>query len=292
MVEEPSKEVRVQERMDPFSMEALTRAWRAVRANGGGPGVDGVDIARFEARLEEELTTLSRELRAGTYQPRPALRIFIPKPHGGLRPMAIWALRDRVAQRAVYEALLPFFEPMFLDCSHGFRPGRSVETAVEAVKKARDAGRRWVLDADIQDCFERIDPRRLMERVRARVRDRRLVRLVERWVFAGLLQADGRIRAAGAAQGGVLSPLLANIYLHSFDQTIIKHGFYLVRYADDFVIMCRSQNEALRAKQVAEQALHALGLKLHPHKTRIVSFDQGFKFLGYFFVRDEIYCLT
>jgi group II intron reverse transcriptase/maturase len=278
--------------MDPFSMEALTRAWRAVRANGGGPGVDGVDIARFEARLEEELTTLSRELRAGTYQPRPALRIFIPKPQGGLRPMAIWALRDRVAQRAVYEALLPFFEPMFLDCSHGFRPGRSVETAVEAVKKARDAGRRWVLDADIQDCFERIDPRRLMERVRARVRDRRLVRLVERWVFAGLLQADGRIRAAGAAQGGVLSPLLANIYLHSFDQTIIKHGFYLVRYADDFVIMCRSQNEALRAQQVAEQALHALGLKLHPHKTRIVSFDQGFKFLGYFFVRDEIYCLT
>lgn len=279
-------------REDPFSLEAMRRAWRAVRANGGGPGVDGVDIAAFERCLEEELASLSRELQTGTYRPGPVLRIFVPKASGGLRPLAIWTLRDRVAQRAVYEALLPYFEPMFLDCSHGFRPGRSVETAVAAVKAGRDAGRRWVLDADIQECFERINPRRLMAMVRSRLPDRRLVHLVERWVFAGLLQADGRIRAAGVSQGGVLSPLLANIYLHPFDLSMVRRGFFLVRYADDFVVLGRDPAEVERARAVAEQALSELDLRLHPQKMRMVSFDHGFKFLGHFFIRNEVYRLS
>jgi len=280
------------EKDELFSLEAMRRAWRAVRANGGGPGVDGVDIARFEADLEHRLAELAHQLRTGTYRPGPILRVFVPKPQGGLRPLALWTLRDRVAQRAVYEALLPYFEPMFLDCSHGFRPGRSVHTAVAAVRTERDRGRRWVLDADIQDCFERIDPERLLEMIRARVRDRRLVSLTAGWIRAGLLEADGRIRAAGAAQGGVLSPLLANIYLHPFDVAMVRSGFHLVRYADDFVVLGRHPREVQRAWQVADQVLRRLGLSLHPQKTRITSFEQGFKFLGHFFIRDEIYPLS
>jgi len=274
-----------------FSKDALRRAWRQVRANGGGAGVDGVVIAAFEADLESELERLRRELIQGTYRPRGVRRVLVPKPREGLRPLAVWTLRDRVAQRAVYDYLEPFFEPMFLDCSHGFRPGRSVQTAVADVLAARDQGLRWVLDADIKDCFESIDPRLLMRMVRRRVKDKVILRLLKAWLQARILTAEGQVRAAGTAQGGVLSPLLCNIYLHPFDVALTGQKLCLVRYADDLLVLCRRRREAIAAGEMANRILAALHLELNPHKTRVVHFDQGFKFLGVFFLRNEHFWL-
>jgi len=274
-----------------FTEEALRRAWRQIRANGGGPGVDGVDIAAFEADLEAQLASLRQELTQGTYRPRGVRRVLVPKPGEGLRPLAIWALRDRVAQRAVYDYLEPLFEPGFLDCSHGFRPGRSVETAVADVLAARDQGLHWVLDTDIKDCFDSIDPRLLMRMLKRRVKDRVILRLLKTWLRARILTVDGQMRAAGTAQGGVLSPLLCNVYLHPFDVALTQRGLRLVRYADDLVVLCRRRQEAIAAEEIARLALAPLGLELNPYKTRVVHFDQGFKFLGVFFLRNEHFWL-
>ena len=274
-----------------FSRDALHRAWRQVRASGGGPGVDGESIRAFESDLEVKLAELGQELEKGTYRPRGVRRVFVPKPKGGLRPLAIWTLRDRVAQRAVYNYLEPTFESQFLDCSHGFRPGRSVQTAVDAVLAGRDAGLRWVLDADIKDCFDDIRPDLLMRLVRQQVRDKVILRLLTAWLQARILNVRGQARAAGTAQGGVLSPLLCNVYLHPFDEALTGQGLRLVRYADDLVVLCRRRREAQAARQVVQRQLGRLHLKLNPHKTQVVHFDEGFKFLGVFFLRNEHFWL-
>lgn len=284
--------LRQGERPHPaFSDEALRRAWQQLKANGGGPGVDGVDIASFEARLKEHLAVLQAELSQGSYRPQPVRRVLIPKRNEGLRPLAVWTLRDRLAQRAVLNAVEPLFEPLFLPCSHGFRPGRSVQTAAEMVGAARDEGLRWVLDADIKECFENIDPVLLMRLVRRRLKDKRLLGLIDCWLQARVLTAGGQMRAAGTAQGGVLSPLLCNVYLHEFDSTLVRQQLRLVRYADDFVVLQRRRREAEAAQAAAQEALAVLRLEFNLYKTRIVSFDQGFKFLGMFFVRDEVFVL-
>ncbi len=272
-----------------FNDEALRRAWQQVKANGGGPGVDGVDIQAFEVHLAEQLATLQVELSQGSYQPQTVRRVLIPKRNEGLRPLAIWTLRDRLAQRAVLNAVEPLFEPRFLACSHGFRPGRSTQSAAEMVITARDEGLRWVLDADIKECFENIDPTLLLRLVRRQLQDKALLRLIELWLQARILTAAGQVRAAGAAQGGVLSPLLCNIYLHQFDVALTKRSLRLVRYADDFVVLGQWRKEAEAAQEMAQAALAALRLEFNPYKTRIVHFDQGFKFLGRFFVRDEVF---
>lgn len=275
-----------------FTRDALRRAWRKVRASGGGAGVDGQDIASFERELARQLDELSWELARGVYRPRAVRRVFVPKPNGGLRPLAMWALRDRVAQRAVYDYLEPFFEPKFLDCSHGFRPGRSVQTATRAVLAARDEGLRWVLDGDIKDCFDRIEARHLMTLLRHRVKDRTVLELVERWLAADILDAQGRRAAAGTAQGSVLSPLLCNVYLHPFDVALTRRGIRLVRYADDLVCLFQRKREAQDARALVQAELAKLALELHPQKTRLVSFDDGFAFLGIFFLRDEHFILA
>lgn len=275
-----------------FSRNALFHAWRKVRAAGGGAGVDGEDIAAFERKLDERLAALAEELAAGTYRPRPVRRVYVPKPGSGLRPLALWALRDRVAQRAMHDYLEPFFEPRFLDCSHGYRPGRSVETAVRAVVAAREEGRRWLLDADIEDCFDRIDAARLMTFVRARVDDAVVLRMIESWLGMDVLGSDGRARPAGVSQGGVLSPLLCNIYLHAFDVEVTGRGVRLVRYADDLVCLCRRRREAEAAREVVATALGRLGLALNARKTGVTRFDDGFKFLGVFFLGDAHYPLS
>lgn len=275
-----------------FSRAALQRAWRSVRANKGGPGVDGISIRKFERDLDTHLSELQHELISGTYKPRPVRRVLVPKPNGGLRPLAMWALRDRVAQRVVYEYLEPIFEPVFLDCSYGFRPGRGVADAVERVRLHREANRRWVLDADIKNCFDQIDAGILMRLTRRRVRHKTVLRLIRNWLDAEIFNSvDGRPARAGASQGSVLSPMLSNIYLHDFDQQLIRQGYHLVRYADDLVILCRRKQEAHQAYKDAGRALKHLRLELHPEKTQIVHFDEGFKFLGYFFLRNEIFKL-
>lgn len=277
---------------DLFTLESLRRAWLVIKQAGGGPGVDGVTLEQFGARVEDELRTLQRELESGAYRPQPARQVLVPKRSGGLRPLALWALRDRIAQRAVYEIIAPPFEAEFLPCSYGFRPGRRVEDAVEQLKLYREDQRQWVVNADIKSCFDEIDHRRLMVLVRRHVHGGLLLKYVQGWVEHRILNsADGVPRQAGASQGNVLSPLLANIYLHPYDQKLTGQGLAMLRYADNFVICCRRKAEAEAAMQAAEAALHSIGLRLNPAKSNVVCFQAGFAWLGYFFVRRECYRL-
>jgi len=277
-----------------FSPEAMRRAWQSVRRNGAAPGVDRITIRRFSRRLDENLAELRGTLLEGTYKPRPVKRVLVPKPNGGMRPLAIWTLRDRVAQRVVHDYLVPIVEPEFLDCSYGFRPGRSVKDAVEALISARDAERRWVVDADIKDCFGSLDRRVLLRQARALIDSKSVIRLIERWFDARIYNpVRGQPRRAMASQGGVITPLLANLYLHRFDVHLtgaLPRGS-MVRFADDFVILCRRRRQAETALAVARQTLASIRLSLNPHKTRLVHFDEGFKFLGVFFLRNEHFYL-
>lgn len=276
-----------------FSEASLRRAWLAIKRAGGGAGVDGVTLDRFGAELEGELAELCAALAAGSYTPRPVKRVMVPKRSGGLRPLALWALRDRVAQRAVYDLLAPVFEPTFLPCSFGFRPGRKVEDAVGLVIEYRDKNLRWVVDADIEQCFDKINPRRLEGLIRSRVRHPLLLKYVGLWLRAGIFNsADGLPQQAGASQGSVLSPLFANIYLHELDKELIGRGLALVRYADDFVICCQRRVDAETALLHTGRALGKLALGLNETKSRIVHFDEGIEWLGYFFVRGEYYRLS
>ncbi|MBN1485771.1 MAG: hypothetical protein JXA37_13740, partial [Chloroflexia bacterium] len=204
-----------------FGLPALRRAWVKVRQTGGGPGVDGVSIRRFEAELEKNLAELRMELVSGAYRPRKVQRMLMPKPNGDWRRLAIWTLRDRIAQRAVHDFLEPRLEQLFLDCSYGFRPGRGVDQAVEAVGRARDQNRRWVADADIRDCFGTIQAGRLMRVVRAEVVEPEVANLIDHWLKARVFNSRrGMPATAAVTQGGVISPMLANLFLHQFDQRV------------------------------------------------------------------------
>jgi RNA-directed DNA polymerase len=283
------------QRVEPrslFSLDALRRAWLKVRGAGGAPGVDGVSIRRFEAELENNLAALQAELLAGRYRPQPVKRLLAPKPGSGLRPLALWALRDRVVQRVVYDCIAPYFERQFLNCSYGFRPGRGVADAVQAVLAQRDAGRRWVADIDIKDCFDSLDSGLVMQFVSEQVKDPTLLRLVRAWLQARVFNAlSGPWTPAGAAQGAVISPLLANVYLHQVDLQLAGQRYQLVRYADDVLICCRRKQEAQAALETSRQALGRVKLQLNAHKSRVVHFDQGFQFLGVFFLRNEHFYL-
>jgi RNA-directed DNA polymerase len=290
----PAQQERAKQAHPPsrtlFTLDGVRRAWLDIKQAGGGAGVDGETLTQFSAALEANLAELYQALASGRYQPKPVRQVLVPKEKGGLRPLALWALRDRIAQRAVYELLLPQLEPIFLPCSFGFRPQRRVEDAVQQVVRHRNTNYRWVVDADIQRCFDEIDSDRLLHLLRARVREPLLVRYVAASLHADILNSvDGMPRKAGASQGNVLSPLLANLYLHEFDQTLTRQNLALVRYADDFVICCRRKEEAQRAQDQAVQALAGLKLQVRPDKTQIVHFDQGFAWLGYFFIRNECY---
>jgi group II intron reverse transcriptase/maturase len=276
-----------------WAMDHLMRAWRKVKANGGGPGVDGESLRGFEARLRENLNELQAALVRGEYEPQPVRRVWVPKPGGGSRPLGILTLRDRIAQRVVYDALAPVYEQQFLECSFGFREGRSTQDAVNAILRLRDEGRRWVVDGDIKDCFENLDHRLLMRLMSREVKDTQVLGLIEKWLKAQVFnELYGRDPAAGTFQGGVLSPLLANVYVHEFDQAMTRARLQLVRYADDWVIMNARKLEAQEALETATQALGRLQLPINPYKTRIVHLNQGFRFVGVFFVRNEHFRLS
>jgi group II intron reverse transcriptase/maturase len=264
-----------------FSMNALRRAWRLVRRNGASPGTDGVTQEQFEANLDLELNRLRQHILGGTYQPQPVRRFYVKKASGKQRPISIWAMRDRVAQRVVHDYLTPLLESLFLDCSYGFRPGRSIEHAMQAVIQARDSGLVWVLDTDIGDCFGSIRLDLLTAQLRRVIPSPFVLKLIERWLYTPV---GGRQspEMAGVSQGGVISPQLANLYLHRFDEMVIAAlpQARLVRFADDFVILCRSEREAAWSLDVARRSLENLHLALNMRKTRIVHFDEGFTFLG------------
>ncbi len=277
---------------DIFSVDNLLRAWKRVRANGGAPGIDGETLRAFEEKLRANLETLQSELKTGTYQPREVRMIPVPKASGGIRPLTILAVRDRIAQRVVYDALAPMYEKKFLDCSFGFREGRSLHDAVAVVTQHRDAGRKWVVDGDIKDCFERLDHRVLMKTLRQDVRDARLLKLIEKWLRARVTRDLNGGAAIGTYQGGVISPLLANVYLHAFDVELTRAGLAVVRYADDWVIFTPRKLDAEGALERAANALEKIKLVTNPRKTRIAHFDEGFSFVGMFFVRNKVYPIS
>lgn len=274
-----------------FSGDAMRRAWTAVRANRGAAGADGATMTGFEKELDANLSRLRAELLDGSYRPQRVTQVLVPKAGDDWRPISLWAIRDRVAQRAVYNYLEGPFESRFLPCSHGFRPGRTTATAARAVEQARRSGARWVLDADIKDCFGSMDNRRLLALLASWRVPEPFIKLAGRWLRARVWNGWAGRREAGTSQGGVISPLLCNVYLHPFDEALQQRGLSLVRYADDFVVLARDERAIDRARSLAATELERLGLAIHPHKTRVTTFGEGFQFVGWFFVRDEMYQL-
>jgi len=266
----------------------LWRAWLQVERNRGAAGSDGMTLAQAQSRLRPFLRGLRRELREKRYRPRPVRRCMIPKPDGGERALGIPCVRDRIVQTAVAQVLEPIFEARFSERSHGFRPGRGCQTALEQVDRAVRAGYEWVVDADIERFFDTVDQRKLMQAVNEEVSDGSVLRLIETFLQAGVLDGSTRIEVeAGTPQGGPLSPLLANLYLHRLDMALEAHGGEFVRYADDFVVLARTQAEAEAALRLIREVLTALGLRLNESKTRVVHLDDGFDFLGFRYFRSR-----
>jgi len=266
--------------------DVLREAWRRVQKNKGAAGVDAQTLAAVEEYgAERLLAELQRDLQGGRYRPLPVRRVLIPKPRGGVRPLGIPTVKDRIVQQAARMVLEPIFEADFLDVSFGFRPRRSATDAKEVLRRSFIDGFRFVFEADIRDYFSSIDHERLLAKVAERVSVRRVGKLIRQWLKAGVMD-EGVLRrsVAGTPQGGVISPLLSNIYLHALDLAFADgaHG-RLVRYADDFVVMCSSEAQAHAAQELAGQVLADLGLELHREKTSVVDLREGregLEFLG------------
>jgi len=267
-----------------YSRTNLMLGWQRVQANRGKGGVDRVSIDDFAAVAEDELARLHEELRDGTYRPLPVRRAYIPKPGkpGEMRPLGIPAIRDRVCQQALKNRLEPIVEPVFNDCSYGYRPGRSTHDALRKIWLELQAGYEWVVDADLRDYFGSVSHEALIDMVAEHISDGRVLGLVRQFLTAGYLEKGQWFPTGqGTPQGGVISPLLANLYLTPFDDAMTQRGYRLTRYADDWVILCRTRGEAERALQEAQEVLTELGLTIHPAKTRIAHISWGFEFLGY-----------
>lgn len=260
-------------------------AFERVRQNKGAGGVDRVSLEEFERNLEFNLEEIHRLLYEDKYEPQPVRRVYIPKPNGEKRPLGIPTVRDRVTQQAILNRIGKIFEAKFMDCSYGFRPNRSALKAVETVEQYLRGGYQWVAEVDIAKFFDTVDQEKMIDLVAEEIADGRVLRLIRKFLKSGAME-ELKIEktATGTPQGGVISPLLANIYLHPFDEKMTQVGCKVVRYADDIIILCRTKEEAERALTRAKEILEReLGLKVNEEKTTIRHKRQGFEFLGHLF---------
>jgi RNA-directed DNA polymerase len=273
-----------------YQMDNLYEAWLSVKKNQGSGGIDGVSIAMFEKNVSMNLREIQRLLQQGRYKPDPVRRHFIEKENGKLRPLGIPTIRDRVCQQAVRQIIEPIFEQDFYYYSFGFRPGYSAHQAINTIRRAKRGGYDYVVDLDIMSFFDEIPHEILMEKVRERITDGKVLTLIRGWLTAGVMEDDQfHETVVGSPQGGVISPLLANIYLNHFDWGMKERGFAVVRYADDAVILCKTKERAEEAYRTAKTILEGeLQLRMHPEKTKVVHFDEGFRFLGFDFWKEYL----
>jgi RNA-directed DNA polymerase len=267
---------------------AFNQVWR----NGGSAGVDGQSIQQFEAQEEQQLQELSQELQSRTYRPAAVKRVWIPKPGSTeKRPLGIPVVRDRVVQTALRNVIEPIFEKDFAEQSYGFRPRRGAKEALRRVEELLNQAHHWVVDADIKGYFDSIPHPKLMAKVAVKISDGRILELLESYLKAGVMEQSKGWEATeqGTPQGGVVSPLLANIYLDELDWLLSQAGLQMVRYADDFVVLCTTQAQAQRALELISQWIQQAQLQLHPEKTKVIDATQsgGFDFLGYHFERGK-----
>lgn len=279
------KKIKVHSLTGRITSRLMRQAFQAVKRNRGAAGVDKISIQMFADNLEENLAALMRELKTGTFRPRPLRRVLIPKGPGStkLRPLGIPVVRDRIAQEVIRRLLAPIFEPQFHDHSYGFIPGRNCHQAIERVLELHRQGYLVVLDADIQGFFDNLSHRVIMAALTAEVADGNILDLVERFLTAGVME-DGVFKPTtiGTPQGGVISPLLANLVLNRLDWQLHEHGFRFARYADDFVVLCQNPQQAQEALEVVTQVLEGeLGLSLSPEKTTLTTYGKGYDFLGF-----------
>jgi group II intron reverse transcriptase/maturase len=278
--------------MDPFkdtlSYKILLQAFQRVKENRGCAGVDGITIDEFEMDLEKNIASLKNDLLRDIYYPLPLLKILVDKGNGEARPLLIPTVKYRVAQSAVLEVVEPIFEREFEQCSFAYRKGRSVKQAVYQIKEYRDKGYIWVVDADIDSYFDSIDHILLLNKINRFVKDPGILKLMEMWVKAEVWDGKEVTKLTrGIPQGSVISPILANLFLDQLDEELLSQGFKLVRFSDDFIILCKSPEKAKEALGVIEGILDKLLLELD--EADIVSFDQGFKYLGVYFVKSMIF---
>ena len=269
---------------EPVTLQA---AWRKVAANAGAAGVDRQSVERFAARAEQYLGELEAALRAGSYEPMAVLRVEIPKGAGKMRPLGIPTVKDRIVQTALKFVIEPIFEKEFLDTSYGFRPGRGCKDALREVDRLLKAGYTHVVDADLTSYFDTIPHARLMARVGERVSDGRILELIEAFLHQDIVKGAQRwTPTGGTPQGAVISPLLANVYLHKLDCLMRGNGYQMVRYADDFVVLCQTADEAQAGLGLVRAWVEENGLTLNPDKTHVGDCREpghGFDFLGYRF---------
>jgi len=271
-----------------YDMDNLEDAWKQVKSNKGCAGIDKQSIQDFQKQSEQHLREIQRAVKNGFYKATPVLRTFIPKRDGRLRPLGIPTVKDRVLQQATKNVIEPIFEMKFLSCSYGYRPDKSAHQAVEQIRKYIRQGYTWVIDADVERFFDSVDHKLMMGFVAEEISDSKVLGLIESWLTAGVMN-KGELEETrkGTPQGGVISPLLANIYLHELDKQVTKlHGMRMVRYADDMVILCKTKEKAERTLKQIEEILTGLKLSLNKEKTKIVNVNrESFDFLGFTFKR-------
>ncbi len=281
----PTEAVKVHSLIDKvYKMKNLELAWSKVKANKGAGGIDGISVEDFERQAKENLERLHKELKERRYQPQPVRQRMIPKPGQPkkMRPLGIPTIYDRVCQQALLNRLEPIFEPVFDESNFAYRRGKSPKDALRKVWKEIKAGHEWIVDADLRNFFGSVDHEKLMVLLSQRIADSRVLELIQQILKAGIYQQGKRLPTEeGTPQGAVISPLLSNILLTPFDCEMRRKGYKLSRWADDWVITCKSRKEAQMALCTAQQVLEKLGVTLHPEKTKIVHVKSGFTFLGF-----------